>query len=144
MSNFSFFWSIFGTLMFSLRIYLVELKLSGKFEKNKHLLSRLVNLLFWIFMIIQWDSNILAISIFISFPVMTFSFFYYDIKSIWTIVHARKDKNNKSNWYGELIERISIHLPISLAGIISILNQKLFFLNNLSSYELIILSLIHI
>lgn len=134
---------IIGVIMLNIRLYLTEFKLYRILKQNAHHLSRLLNLLFWIFMINNLKSNILSVAIFLCFPSMSISFILIDIPFIIRMIRNKEPlQSNKMKLY-HYIETITLHLPIIIAGIWSFFTNKIFFMEDVLLIDIILGATLH-
>ncbi len=133
----SYVWMITGAIMFSVRVFLVEIKLTHELQDEKFYLSRLLNYLFWFSMILVFQVNAILIAVLICFPTMLYSFFVLDIPEIIQILHSKKKSVIPKKNY-TLVERITLHLPIVIAGIFLIFMKNFHFFHEITALDVVI------
>jgi hypothetical protein len=141
--NLSFIWMALGATFFIFRIYLVEFHLAQILKAKKFYLSRYLNLMLCLFLVLNLSSNILALTIFISFWSILYIFFIEDIsffiKSLRISMNIKKQnetKNCQDIWV--IIERITLRLPILCTGVWSLISQPPFFLTKVQSFDILV------
>lgn len=107
-----------GALFLLFRIWLAEIKLRDELQFRRHYLSRLVNIYFCIGWILEFENFIFNAIIVTCFPV-------FIVVTIWDsnfFLQFRKREYWSKNHGWLLMERLTLHPPMLIVGIIMYLN----------------------